>query len=237
MHIPRLQVRLCDLIAMTCLCFCFANTPVLANADAKWLPEARYSVNYAGTDAGHLQVSVEMKGDRIAVTTVSELSAVASLFLKGYTSETVFELQNDSLALISGSERVIGKSSGGRSYRITDDHHLVYGTGESIPVADRFPPHAAAFPLQLVFADIQQIGETSILEVSSKRARRYTYKQPELDTIDTKNGSLEAWRIERFRVDRPESTVTMWIATTGHRMPHRIVVVNKGRTTTMELTR
>jgi hypothetical protein len=95
---------------------------------------------------------------------------------------------------------------------------------------------SVTFPLLLMHRPIDSIEGMVVREVSPKRFRSYTYNKPTEDTVKVPAGKYSAWKITRFRTDKPEDTVTVWLDQSDNPVPVKIEIFKKGKKSTMNLT-
>ena len=217
---------------------CWIGTALPAFGSALTIPDQtlRYSVTYSGQNAGELEISIRGDSRSYTVTSTSHLSNLAKLLLDAYTSETRFTWNGELLELNSSTERIQGNEGYERSYRINRHSlHVEYNDGKKVAIRpdDRF--EAVSFPLILMHRSMDGIGGTRVREVSAKRVRDYTYGNPEEDSVEVPAGSFSTWKVTRQRVDRPDSSVTVWLNKYDVPIPVKIMTTKKGKNTVLQL--
>ena len=197
-----------------------------------------YAVSYGKTNVGNLEISLRNENGDYLLTSITKPSTLASLVLKEHTSETKFILRNGELALHSAVEKLKGKESYDRGFTFDYENHTIELAEEkssTFQSGDQF--ESVTFPLLLMYRDVNSIAGMEVSEVSPKRLRSYTYAEPEQETVKVPAGEFESWKIPRFRTDRPEDTVTVWLDQSDNPIPVKIEINKGGKVSTLVLSK
>ena len=217
-----------------CFAILFSTGPVFAAQLAE--QTLRYSVLYRGSDAGELEIVIKRNDEGYRVTSISHLSPLAQMLLKGHTIESDFDLVDGCPRLIGGREFLKESGELKREFNIDYTTNTVhFSHGDPIQFGPDLLLDADAFPLGLVLSCIDTIANQQLLTISPKRARLLTYQAPVDERLQTANGDIEAIRIVATREDNPENLKTIWLRKTGERNPVKIVSGKPDKLTIIEL--
>ena len=198
----------------------------------------RFSVNHSGTDAGELEINIEKQDKRYVITSTSHLSLVASLFLKGYESQTTFEQTDSGWALIQGREKILGEEEVSKGFDVdTTAKTITFLSKDKIDFQPNEWVDAAAFPLVTLLSDFKNIKDgQQLMEVRNKNARRFKFESTVADQIKVNDQLVDTWRIKRNRVGQQGSGVTIWVSQKDGLDILKIEVTKKGKKTVMVRT-
>ena len=191
-----------------------------------------YSVDYAGQNAGELEVIINTEGDQLSVTSHSHLSLLAKMFLTAQTSKANFSLAQGHPRLISGADYQQKDQSLLRSFTISDTT-ITLSNNDQIPFAPGELLDADAFPIALMASELSTLPGRKVFTVSGKRVRVDTYQSIANETITTPSGDIPTSRVTRMRDDAHDNAVTYWL--NKHQIPVRILSTKKGKKTTLTL--
>ena len=170
------------------------------------------------------------------VTSEAKPSALATLFFKAYRSEFRFVRGDDGVVVLhSGGEKARGKNEFERSFRVDyDAGEIHFRDGKVDAISNGESLEAAAFPLVLMLRPIDEIAGLRVREVSAKRSRGYVYDAPVAEQITLADGEFMSWKIRRYRADKPDDSVTVWLRQSDH-IPLQITARKRGKTSTLRL--
>jgi len=216
--------------------FCLFVSPGFSDAQ---VPDQTlvYKVSYGNKNADEITIILRNDDEGYVLTSTTKPSKLAGLFLKAHTSDTKFIWRDGKLAPLSATEKLQGKESYDRGFQFDYDNkqvEFVEGKVESFEDGDQF--ESVTFPLLLMHRPIETVGGMQVKEVSPKRFRGYTYAKPAEEIVNVPAGEFRAWKIIRFRTDKPEDTVTVWLDKSDNPVPVKIVVYKKGKTSSLDLT-
>jgi len=223
----------------SCFLFCALlsiNTNALAEvsiADQDLI----YNVSYANKNVGKLEISIRNENNGYRLTSITKPTKLAGLVLKEHTSETIFVWRDNELALQSAVEKLEGKKSYDRGFTFDFENNVIQlneGKTSEFKEGDQF--ESVTFPLLLMHRDVNSVEDMSVSEVSPKRLRSYTYDKPIQETIEVPAGEFESMKITRFRSDRPEDTVIVWLNQSDNPIPLKIAISKGGKASTMVLS-
>lgn len=200
-----------------------------------------YTASYAGLNAGQLQIRIHAEPHAYTITSTAKPSILAAMFAKTHDTSTRFTRHNGNLTLHSGTETLAGKNGYQRHFRVDRTAQQIAfstgtGTNTNTPIHPNDHLEAAAFPLLLMLRPLSEIADTAVREVSAKRLRDYIYQAPVADTVTVPAGTFPAWKITRHRPDQPQDSVAVWLHQADNPIPLQIVVIKRGRRTTLKLT-
>ncbi|NKB64108.1 MAG: DUF3108 domain-containing protein [Gammaproteobacteria bacterium] len=197
----------------------------------------RYSVEYAKQNAGELEVVIQHNTDQVSITTISHLSLLARMFLTAQTSTSVFNLNDGNVELEKGQDYLKKDGSLVHSFTIDQGTQTIkFLNGETVSMDPSHLLDADSFPIGLMSSEIEMLKGKIVRVVSGKRTRLYRYRAPQQETVDTRRGKAETWKVTRERLDNPESTVTFWLDRENGLLPIKIITSKKGRNTLLTLT-
>ena len=191
-----------------------------------------YSVDYAGQNAGELEVVIHTKGDQLSVTSHSHLSLLAKMFLSAQTTKADFSLGKGQPKLIRGADYQQKDQSLLRSFTINGTI-ITLNNNEQIPFAPGELLDADAFPVALMGSDLSTLAGRKVLIISGKRVRVDIYQPISTEIITTPNGDVATSRVTRVRENANDSSVTYWL--NEHQVPVKILSEKKGKKTTLTL--
>ena len=196
-----------------------------------------YSVSYGSKNVGQVEIVIRNESDGYVLTSTTRPSKLAGLFLKEHTSDTRFIRRDGELVPDSANEKLEGKKSYDRGFQFNyDNNQIEFSEGNVEAFEDGEQFESVTFPLLLMHRPIDSIEGMVVREVSPKRLRSYTYNKPTEDTVKVPAGEYSAWKITRFRTDKPEDTVTVWLDQSDNPVPVKIEIFKKGKKSTMNLT-
>ena len=200
--------------------------------------ELVYAVSYGKKNVGNLEISIRNEDGGYTLESITKPTRVARLVLKEHTSNTKFIWRNEALVLHSAVEKLEGKKSYDRGFTFDFDNYtieLAEGKTATFKEGDEF--ESVTFPLLLMHRDVDSIEGMEVREVSPKRLRSYTYDALEEETVNVPAGEFTSWKITRFRSDRPEDTVTVWLNRADNPIPLKIQVSKGGKVSTLTLSK
>lgn len=195
-----------------------------------------YAVSYENLNVGELEVNIRHKNDGYVVTCNGKPNHLFKLLFNPPSSRTRFIRHRHTIVLASGSEQVDGRSDEVRSFSINRTHHRVeFSNGKHIAIQPDEQLEAAAFPLLLMLRSHDNITATPVREVSTKRIRDYMHEKPVAETVHIAAGTFSAWKISRYRIDRPQERVSVWLKQADNPIPLKIVLAKKGKLSILTL--
>lgn len=229
------------LFALLCLAYASPQliTPAFSETETETEPvlaeqRLHYEMLYENRAVGELEVTIRRHDGGYVVSSTVKPNRLASLFLKALHSSTRFSFgRRDALVLVSGDERVQLSDSRAqrRQFSVDYDKRSIQLSGENISnlMFERGQTLvAAAFPLLLMWRAVQidenesveadvfaALTDMEVLETNAQRVRKYRYDAPVLETVSVPAGEFSAWKIPRWRVDRPHERVTVWLKSTS----------------------
>ncbi len=200
--------------------------------------ELVYAVSYGNRNVGNIEISIQSEKGGYQLGSITKPTRIAGLLLKEHTSDTRFIWRNEALVLHSAVEKLEGKKSYDRGFTFDFDTYtieLAEGKTSTFKEGDQF--ESVTFPLLLMHRDVNSIGGLEVREVSPKRLRSYTYEAAEEETVNVPAGEFTSWKITRFRSDRPEDTVTVWLNQADNPIPLKIEVSKGGKVSILALSK
>ena len=207
-----------------------ANSPVKAERITS--QRLMYSVDYAGQNAGDLEVIIENQGNQIEVTSHTHLSILAKVFLTAQTSKAQFSMSGGIPRILGGADYKRKDLSLIRQFTVNGDA-VTLDSGETLVVPQGDLLEADLFPIRLMASDFSSLGGKTIRVISGKRMRVDQIETPVQEQITTPRGTINTWRITRFRADDPGNRVTYWFDEL--KRPAQIVSTRKGKNTILTL--
>jgi len=196
----------------------------------------RYAVDYRGTDAGELEIQLTRDKDSYAIKTVSHLSLVAQLFLKSYTIETRFSVNDGNATLVSGKEVLNQSGDTVREFTVNQKiREIEYKDADNVPFDADTRVDADAFPLGIMLAKPATMIGKPFLSVSPKRARLFVVKEAVEEEVTVPAGTFKATLVKSARPDDESRFVHIWLKPGDNPVPVKIVSGKPGKVTTMTL--
>ena len=214
----------------------FALMPIQGNTKQIEEQTLFYTVTHRGSDAGELEIVIDKTTEGYKVTSISHLSLLAQMFLKGYTIESQYVVKNGVPYLVEGKE--FDKESGElkRRFKIEYPNQLIrFSNGDPVTFDANTTIDADAFPLTLVLSDINNITPGAYLTVSPKRARLLAFQPASEEILDTASGSMETIKLVATRDDAPDNLKTIWLSNSSNPIPVKIVSGKPKKRTVIEL--
>jgi hypothetical protein len=197
-----------------------------------------YDVSYSSTPAGEIEITIAGDDEGYVVSATTYPNMIASMFLDEYTNETRYRRNQDLLELATGHDQLRGDKDFNRSFTVDyDKGEIQYDSGKVVPVAESDRLEAISFPILLMDAPDEVVEGTKVRQVSTKRVRNFIYEKPQTEVVKVPAGEFTCTRYTRHRIDKPETTVTIWLSQDENPVPVRISSTNKGATSVMELTK
>ncbi len=196
----------------------------------------RYSVKYANHNAGEIEIIIDRQDNQIKTTAISHLSALASMFLSGLTSETWFNVDGKNVRVVRGHDLDHKSGKIKRSFIIDQSQNqLLFDPGESKIIDSSEVFEAASFPVILMGSKIRSLEGKIIREVSAKRDRPYVYLAPEKENLEMHGKTYDTWKVTRHQVGDTSRQVTLWLDRDNQNVPIKIVTTRKEKDTVMTL--
>ena len=174
----------------------------------------RYAAAYGGKNVGEIVIEIRTAHDGYVVTSTAEPNRLMALFVGSHIITTHFTRERDQVVLAHGHEREVkrnGKVSA-RDFRVNRvQGRIEFSERERHAIAPDDHLESTAFPLLLMLRQIDEIEDTLVHEVSTKRVREYRYEAPLAEMVTLPSGTFASWRIRRHRTDRADHTVTVWL--------------------------
>ena len=221
------QILNCGVAAM--LLMVSVNTALAGSIKNQTL---MYSVDYAGQNAGELEVIIETKGNQLSVTSHSHLSLLARMFLSAQTSKANFKIDGESLQLTDGADYQQKDQSLIRRFKI-EGSVITLDSGEQIAFQSSELLDTDIFPVALIASDLNTLPGRKVLVVSGKRVRADIYQAVVKEAITTPDGKMETSRVTRLKENTNDNFVTYWLD--KDQIPVKILSEKKGKKTILTL--
>jgi len=233
MKIYRIILVACVLISV------MGGHTALALADT--VPD-RLVLNYkmfrGSTVVAKVQRILQREGSRYRSTSIAEPIGVARLLVKDpLHEESVFAVEGHNVRPL----RYFESRDTDRANQTTvtfdwQQRQIQFSDGRHLNIPEHEVQDLGSFLVALMVRPVEQLAGQRINVVSAKGLREYRYEDPIEEVIDTALGKLRTWRIEKRRLDRPERSVTVWLAIDLGHAPVKVVSRKNDKTTTLAIT-
>lgn len=197
-----------------------------------------YAAFYGSSKVGDIKIDIKNENGGFVVTSDSKPGMLARMFMKAHFSDTRFIQQQGKVVLDSGTEQLEGGKGYNRSFQFNRElDRIEFSDGKTAAIQPGNKFGAIAFPLLLMLRPVESIQQGDQVQlVSAKRIRSYTYEEPIEETVNVPAGEYSSWKITRYRTDRPDNNVTVWLNASNDHVPVQIRINKKGGTSTLKLT-
>lgn len=195
-----------------------------------------YNVDYAGQNAGDLEIRINKNNNILEIDSISHLSSLARLFLDSYTVKTRFEINANEIFLLSGETRHETDNEIQHGFTIHHQAKTVdFYSGDKIQFTHQDEFEADSFPLKLITSDLNSLQEKTVLAISGKRITPYTYTDIKTEEITINGKPFNTIRVTRTKVNDLERTVTFWLNLQNSNLPVKIESQNDGVKTVLTI--
>ena len=212
-------------------------------AQARALPDnfkLIYSVKLGSTELGRLVTQVSQKDGRYYVESQTIAEGLASILLGGVVTEYCeFQLSNDLQVRPDTYKR---EKTGRGAYQISakfawDANQVRYESGDIIGIPSAgYVLDNCSVPYAFMTANAESLTKYPYIHIiGGDRIRHYESIEVSQETIETRFGEMDTTRIDQHRVNRPDRSLTIWVAPQYKNIAIKIVERRTSRVTTMEL--
>jgi len=213
----------------------------LAQADAS-LPNkltAEYEVVRGAINLGVIKKTLSRDGDVYRVSSTVEPNPLIKMIAGGEANEeAVFQVTSEGLRSVFYSESRTGKPSHSVNFDWSKRTLTFEADGKvtrTIKVPEIDTVDLSSLPFYLMIKPLKELAGTSIGIVNSKHVGQYTFMKPIAQTIETKDGLVDTWLIEKKRSDSNTRSIKVWVDPSRGNIPVRIQQTKDETVTTFNL--
>jgi hypothetical protein len=223
-----------------CALFSILST-CAASAFAETIPDRlvlHYDLFRDGTPVAEVQRTIQREGSYYRATSIAEPTGVARLLVSDLLhEESLFAVEGHNVRPLQYFESRDTDSANQTNIRFDwQQRKIQFSDGRSLDIPEHEVQDISSFQVALMVRPIKELAGQRINVVNIKGIREYRYETPVEEVIETALGKLRTWRIEQRRLNRPERSVTVWLAIDLGHAPVKVVSSKNDKTTTLAIT-
>ncbi len=214
-------------------------TPAIADDGLPSRLTAEYEVIRGAINLGTIKKTLKRDGDIYRVSSTVEPNPLIKMIAGGEANEeAVFQVTANGLRSVFYTESRTGKPSHSVNFDWTRRTLTFEADGKitrTINVPNIDTVDLSSLPFYLMLKPLKELAGTSIGIVNSKHVGEYTFLKPIAETIETDDGPVDTWRIEKTRNDSATRSIKVWVDPNRGNLPVRIQQLKDDTTTTFNL--